>query len=848
MSARQVRLLAAMNEQVTQSGQAHALLEHVDSVRLEASSQLDEETRGELGQYMTPAPMARLMAGMFDSWPSSVRLLDPGAGVGSLSAAFVEHVCSANNRPEQVRIVAYELDQGLAEKLRATLEHCRELGRRVGTSVEYIVKNEDFVPAAVRAIGTELFGGTDDLFDFVITNPPYRKIASTSPTRSLLRSVGADSTNLYTAFLSLSHRLLKRNGEMVAITPRSFCNGAYFRPFRKELLQAVGLRRVHIFEARDVAFGDDGVLQENIIIHAKKGWTSSTIELRSSPSAAGDLTIKTVKYADVVHPNDNQSFIRFTVDGVAEQVAERMRQLGCSLGDLGLNVSTGRVVDFRSSKHLLPNPTPGSAPLIYPSHFDGGVLQWPREFRKPNAIERVPETEALLVPAAVYVLTKRFSSKEERRRVVAALFDPEAFPSRPIGFENHLNYFHANGSGIDRAIAKGLVVFLNSTLLDEYFRQLSGHTQVNVTDLKNLAYPTTLQLRELGKAFKTRLPTQDEIDQHVSEVLFPMTSKKTKRKADPIRMKRKLKEAIEILRLIGMPDEQLNERTGHVLLALCDLRPEMSWSDVENPLCGITPMMDFFREHYGKEYAPNTREAVRRKSIHQLLEAGHISMNPDDPERPTNSDKTVYQITHKMMALLKTFGRPTWSSELSEYTNTVAPLRAQYERARKMKMVPVLLPSGETVRLAPGGQNDLIKPIIEDFCPRFAPGGTVLYVGDAADKFAVFEPNALEQLGIAVRTHGKMPDLVVHHRSKNWLLLIEAVTSHGPVDAKRHSELRRLFAGSKAGLVFVTAFLNKAAFVKFASQISWETEVWVADSPTHLIHFNGERFLGPYEG
>lgn len=262
---------------------------------------------------------------------------------------------------------------------------------------------------------------------------------------------------------------------------------------------------------------------------------------------------------------------------------------------------------------------------------------------------------------------------------------------------------------------------------------------------------------------------------------------------------------------------------------------------------GITPMMDFFFEYYGKKYAPNTRETVRRQTVHQFLQAALIVANPDKSSRPTNSPKAVYQIEPAALKLLKSFGKPDWKEKLKKYLSSVKTLTKLYAREREMQRLPIKLADGQEIKLSPGGQNVLVKKVVEDFCALFTPGGQIIYVGDTQLKWSFYDKKALAKLGIIIEEHGKMPDVVVNHIKKNWLLLIEAVTSHGPVNPKRRQELKKLFAGSSAGLVFVTAFIDRHAMLKYLHDISWETEVWVAESPTHLIHFNGERFLGPYE-
>jgi hypothetical protein len=255
-------------------------------------------------------------------------------------------------------------------------------------------------------------------------------------------------------------------------------------------------------------------------------------------------------------------------------------------------------------------------------------------------------------------------------------------------------------------------------------------------------------------------------------------------------------------------------------------------------------MMKFFEAHYGKVYAPNSRETVRRQTVHQFVDAGLALINPDNPERPTNSGQTVYQIEPRALALLKAFGTPEWDKALRTYLSSVETLQRHYAKEREMQRIPLALPSGKTISLTPGGQNVLVKKIIDDFCPLFTPGAKPIYVGDTGEKFAYFDKEALSALGVTLDPHSKIPDVVVHH-AKGWLVLIEAVTTHGPVDPKRRFELQQLFKSAKAGCVYVTAFLTRKDLVGYLNDIAWETEVWVAEAPTHLIHFNGERFLGP---
>ncbi|NMF83399.1 BsuBI/PstI family type II restriction endonuclease [Nodosilinea sp. P-1105] len=307
-----------------------------------------------------------------------------------------------------------------------------------------------------------------------------------------------------------------------------------------------------------------------------------------------------------------------------------------------------------------------------------------------------------------------------------------------------------------------------------------------------------------------------------------------------------IKAAFQIIISLGLPRAQQNERSALCLLALLNLTPGKAWIDAESPLMGITPIMNWIRQHYDKDYAPNSRETIRRQTMHQFCDAGIVLYNPDRPDRPVNSPKAAYQIEPSALSLLRTFGQETWSDQLAAYLAERKTLVARYAQEREQNRIPVEVSPGQQITLSPGDHSELIRAIVESFAPRFAPGSVLVYVGDTGKKWGYFNAALLSQLGVTMDTHGKMPDVVLHYVEKNWLLLIESVTSHGPMDGKRHGELATLFSGARADLVYVTAFPNRVIMGRYLGEIAWETEVWVADAPSHLIHFNGERFLGPY--
>lgn len=307
-----------------------------------------------------------------------------------------------------------------------------------------------------------------------------------------------------------------------------------------------------------------------------------------------------------------------------------------------------------------------------------------------------------------------------------------------------------------------------------------------------------------------------------------------------------IQSAQQILQALGLPKAQQNERSALSLLALLDLPPGKKWPQASNALMGITPIMDWIRDHYNKEYAPNTRETIRRQTMHQFVDAGLALYNPDDPKRPVNSPAAVYQVEPSALELIRSYGMASWHNHLTAYLSKKQTLAARYARQRRQHLVPVKIARGKAFKLSPGEHSELIRATIEDFAARFVPGAVLIYAGDTGEKWGYFDAPLLAGLGVTIEAHVKMPDVVLYYRKRHWLILVESVTSHGPVDGKRHEELSKLFQGSQPRIVYVTAFPNRSVMGRYLSQIAWEAEVWVADAPSHMIHFNGERFLGPY--
>jgi adenine-specific DNA-methyltransferase len=466
------------------------------------------------GQFMTPGVIANFMASMFEPLVGKqIRLLDAGAGIGSLTAAFA--LRAASEKAKSLECEVWEIDPKLRPALQDTLNDCAALAQSGGTRFVGEIRPEDFILSFSDLFAKPKMANPTH----AILNPPYKKINSASAHRLTLRDLGVETSNLYSAFVALALMSLADGGELVAITPRSFCNGPYFKPFRTLLLARAALLRIHLFESRTQAFAGDEVLQENVIFHIAKGRPQGSVVVSTSTDATfSDVMKRVATFSEIVSPTDAEKIFHLGTSAGCVATADAGLKYCHKLEDLGLAVSTGPVVDFRLREHLRHECAEVCAPLVYAHHFEQGFVHHPLAQAKPNFISVNEATSKWLMPNGHYALVRRLSSKEEKRRIVPAVFTPQAAGGDWVGFENHLNVFHSAKQGLPPLVAKGLSVYLGSTFADNWLRRFSGHTQVNAGDLRALRYPDVSTLEDWGRQVQDRLPSQTEIDQLVGGV------------------------------------------------------------------------------------------------------------------------------------------------------------------------------------------------------------------------------------------------------------------------------------------------------------------------------------------
>ena len=466
-----------------------------------------------------------------------MRVLDPGTGSGILSAAVCEAVAARGN-VESLHVDAYETEPLLADLTQRVLSFSQDWLSQHGVSLTFDVKNEDFVLASAASIesatGASLFGGNErpsSEYDLVISNPPYFKIGKDDPRAVAWASVVNGQPNIYALFMAISAELLSKSGQLVYIVPRSFASGPYFRRFREIFFRKVAPTSIHLFDSRKDVFRNQTVLQENLVIAAQKLAVGEALDghqvLVSHSKGAHDLAARQQHLVDVesvLDPASEQRELSIPLCAEDLKLVDVMRSWPNTLRSLGLEISTGPVVPFRATEFLVHAATEAStAPLLWMQHVRPMRMSWPLAVcDKPQRIKVSVDSTKQLVADRTYVLIRRFSAKEEKRRLVSAPLIQGSLNADMVGLENHLNYIRGVWRDLDDELAYGLSALLNSACLDRYFRISNGNTQVSATELRAMPLPAEADIRSIGGKVQRRLGSAQNfagVDNLIAETL-----------------------------------------------------------------------------------------------------------------------------------------------------------------------------------------------------------------------------------------------------------------------------------------------------------------------------------------
>lgn len=482
------------------------------------------------GQFFTPENVACYMASFVNINRNEIRILDPGAGSGILVAAFCDRIVTECSSSINLIVDCYENDPSILALLKEVLNSCKNELQNKSHSFVYHIYEQDFILHNTKYLNKSLIPPWEEnnlvYYDSIISNPPYYKINKDSPQSIAMKCQDYGHTNAYASFMALSIKMLKHGGDFVFITPRSFCSGYYYQKFRRWLIKSISIEQIHIFNSRKDIFSDDGVLQENVIFKVVKKVQKEDSEIKITCSEGKQLTslsIVNVRKNYVIYWQKNDVLIRIPTSYKDIEIMDEIDQWPNTLSDLGLDISTGPVVPFRSKEYLCDCSNEfGEAPLLWMHNIDGFKVKWPVfKKNKEKCVEINSKSEKILLNVKNYVLMKRVSSKEQKRRIYAAVFNKSKFKKyKYIGIENHLNYIYRLNGELTENEAYGIAAILNFTNIDQYFRCLNGHTQVNANDIKNLRLPSINIIKNIGASIKKNNSLNEEdVDILIKNVL-----------------------------------------------------------------------------------------------------------------------------------------------------------------------------------------------------------------------------------------------------------------------------------------------------------------------------------------
>ncbi len=676
-----------------------------------------EKQRKQNGQFLTPPEVARFMAQQLGPIKTGDRILDPAIGSGVLTCAIIDRLI-AEDQPLEIWLDGYEIDSELAQIAGKVLDLAVNYAATKGIIIHTRVYKTDFILTSLTTVvQPRLFmlegsnqADKDIGYNQIIANPPYFKLNSNDPRVKAAAGVVKGHTNIYALFLALAQKKLTEGGRACFIVPRSFCSGRYFSSLRQDLIAQTTPLSVHQFESRQDTFKDDAVLQENIIFTFQRRSTSSpqtqsppksvVVNISSSKSLSelNNLALnRKISSGQFLGRRFGTLFFRLPTGELDEQIIKIVDSWTGSLGSFGLDVSTGPVVAFRARSWLTDVEAVSNkqaVPLFWLHNVKRQQVEWPvTNGHKLQGISIATEAQSLVIPGANYVLLRRFSAKEEARRLVAGPLLADKYNFSQIGVENHLNYIYRKQGILTPDETVGLSAMLNSSIFDRYFRIVNGNTQVNAAELRALPLPPFELIKQIGREILRKDQSNSSADLEV--VVFNALREAGYLPSDfpLIRETRimmgKIQEAQEALKALGLPPNQQNEISALTLLVLAQLSEETPWSKAKQQSLRIHDILLEIKNRYGREYAENTRETIRRQVIHQFEQAGLVTRNPDDPVLPTNSPRTHYALTPLALKTIRTYNSDKWQQSVQSFIKSSGALFEIYQKSREQHRIPV---------------------------------------------------------------------------------------------------------------------------------------------------------------
>jgi adenine-specific DNA-methyltransferase len=480
---------------------------YADRLGISYTSIVTNEHKKENGQFFTPTPIARLMSSFCNNQEEEIKILDPGSGIGILTCSLIEHLVSKNKNLQYIHLVAYETDVHLVSFLEKSLSYLRQWLLQQNISLTYVLCIDDFALANSKYIAAN--NESKDTFDIIISNPPYFKLSKDDERAKAAKIIASGQANIYSVFMAIATQLLTDNGELIFITPRSFASGNYFKTFREFFFQAVAIEKIHLFVSRRDTFNRDSVLQETIIMKGrKKGIPNIQFNQIAVSSSLGlkdiqNPTIKLYRSDELIDFSTKEKMLHLPTNEEEEFVINLFKSWSGSLHKYNIQISTGPVVSFRALNFIhdqFQNGTTFLAPLFWLHNVDKMSLNWP--IQKPNKgqyIKITDESKSILLPNKDYILLRRFSTKDDKSRLIATPFFSSTTKSDYIGVENKVNYIYRPKGVLEKNEVIGLCALLNSNLFDMYFRTFNGNVNVSATELREITLPPLETIKALGE-------------------------------------------------------------------------------------------------------------------------------------------------------------------------------------------------------------------------------------------------------------------------------------------------------------------------------------------------------------